>query len=436
MPCSADSRRRAKARVKPRPPCRIFVRVVLSALGLALGASAYAQTGPAPAGEDKDRVIENLLRRVEALERKLEKAAGEASRPSPGAQSPVSPPPPSPDRAAANQPAEEETSRALERALIREGGLVLPEKAYELEPRLLYTYRSSNGLDIVNTGGAAQVARQDLKASLATASLALRVGLPAATQLEVVQPYSISSERRVAAGLLDESDRTSGFGGWEMAFTKQVLTETRQMPAVLGSLRFRQRAHSDDLGQPTAAGSSFRSVQGSAVVVKRMDPMVFIGSATYAHNYSRALDGSHIDPGDSIGIKLGSVLALSPRASQQLGVEFIRSAETSVNGIRVPGSSAVDALLTAGFSFVLSPRALLAIDLGFGLTSTSPDFRLGIAMPVRFEGDILAACSRETRTHGLAATTSCRWTSAICRPRSCTVAASLLPKKFFFLLIL
>jgi hypothetical protein len=372
-----------RGRVKLRPSNHSFIRVLVSAVALVLGASAHAQTGPAPAAEDKDRVIENLLRRVEALERKLEQAGGEAPRPAPGAQSPASPLSPSPDRAAANQPAEEETSRALERALIREGGLVLPGKAFELEPRLLYTYRSSNALDIVHTGGVAQVARQDSKAGVATASLALRAGLPAATQLEVVQPYSISSERRVSTGLLDESDRTSGFGGWEMALTKQVVTETRQTPAVLGSLRFRQRAPSDDFGQSTA-GSSFRSLQGSAVVVKRMDPMVFIGSATYAHNYSRTLDGSHIDPGDSIGIKLGSVLALSPRASQQLGVEFIRSAETSVNGVRVPGSSAVDALLTAGFSFVLSPRALLAIDLGFGLTSTSPDFRLGIAIPVRF----------------------------------------------------
>jgi hypothetical protein len=361
--------------------CLLYRALVLASL--ASSVIANAQTAPDAAVGEKDKLIENLLRRVEALERKLERASGDTTRAAPDAPRP-SPAPPSPGRAAANEPAEEDASRALERALIREGGLVLPEKAFELEPRLLYTYRSSDALQIVDVGGVSQVARQDLKASVATASVALRAGLPATTQLELLLPYSISSERRVTTGLLDESDRSSGFGGWEIGVTKQILTETRRAPSVLGSLRFRQRSPSDDFGDFTSVGSSFRSLQGSAVLVKRMDPMVFFGSVTHAHHYSRTLGGSHIDPGDSTGIKLGSILALSPGTSQQLGVEFTRSAETSVNGLQVPGSSAVDAVLTAGFSFVLNPRATLAIDFGFGLTSSSPDFRFGVALPVRF----------------------------------------------------
>src|SRR5918912_1476732 len=93
--------------------------------------------------DPRDAQIQELQKRIESLERRLGQQA------QPPAQPPTPPPPPQPaapqrpptpaqKQAAtpATGPAEEETARALERTLVREGGLVLPRGLYELEPRL------------------------------------------------------------------------------------------------------------------------------------------------------------------------------------------------------------------------------------------------------------------------------------------------------------
>jgi hypothetical protein len=375
---------------RPRPG-GLFVFLVFGVCG---NVGSYAQMPPEPSSPsgvttsaDKDTIIEDLRRRVEALERKLETKGGEPtpSR-SPDARGTRSDPAAGNRQASASaeEPADEETTRALERALIREGGLVLPPKSLEIEPRLVYDYRSSNALQIVNIGGQPQIGRQDLKRDTATASIAVRAGLPASTQLDAVVPYSISNERRVTSGGLDESDKSSGFGAFEIGVTRQLLNETKSAPGLLGTLRWRDRSSREDFGSPTAIGSNFRSIQAAVIAVKRVDPMVFFGSLSHAFNHSRNISGSVVDPGNSTGIKLGSILAVSPQTSVRLGFELSRSAETRVNGSRVAGSDDVVALYTTGFSFVLSPRVLLGIDAGIGLTSSSPDFRLGLSLPVRF----------------------------------------------------
>ena len=352
---------------------------------------------------DKDRIIADLLRRVEALERKLanttgaspDAAAAATPRQSavPAAGSVTSAPPavssaPSPASrsagSAADEPAGEETSRALERTLIREGGLVLPAKSIEVDPRLTYEHRSSNALQIVSIGGQAQISREDLKRDTTEASLGLRAGLPWATQLEITLPYSQNRERRVVTGGLDQTDYASGFGSVEIGLTKQVLNEGKGRPGILGSLRWRAAGPSEDFNNPVAVASSFRTLQGAVTLIKRRDPMVFFGSVSHAVNSSRTISGSAIDPGTSTGLKLGSIFAVSPDTSMRFSFEFNRSTEVSINGTNVPGSSTMVGLFSTGFSFALTPRMLLGVEAGFGLTPSSPDFRLGLSLPIRF----------------------------------------------------
>jgi hypothetical protein len=350
---------------------------------------------------DKDRIIADLLRRVETLERRLAdtprtapattqaSSQGQKIVPAPAKASGASSGMPlstaaNPAASSANEPADEETSRALERTLIREGGLVLPVHAYEIEPRLTYEYRSSNALQIVNIGGQPQVSRQDMKRDAFEASVGIRAGLRWATQLDIQLPYARNRERRVVLGVSDQTDRASGFGNLEIGITKQLLNESKGVPGMLGTLRWHGAGATDDFGNPAAVGSSFRSLQAALTLVKRQDPVVFFGGLSHEVIYPKTINAASINPGNATGMRLGSILALSPDTSMRLGFQFSRSAETIVNGAKIAGSSATVGLLDAGFSIVLSPKMLLGVEAGFGLTPSSPDFRLGISLPVRF----------------------------------------------------
>lgn len=358
---------------------------------------AGAQSVASPVTDaDKDKVIQDLQRRVEALERRLSAGAPSSSSSSPNTASNEAPtnapvvsarpslPPPSPSNAAGNEPAGEETSRALERSLVREGGLVLPSKTFEIEPRVEFDYRGSNTLQISNIGGQAQLSRQDLKRELLRTSLGFRVGLPWATQVEAALPYSLNRERRVTLGGTDETDRASGFGGVELGVTKQLANESAQSPGVLGSLRFVNATDDEDFNSAVSTGSRHRSLQAALTIVKRQDPLVLFGSLSHAINYSRTFGTVEIDPGNTTGVKVGSILAVSPSTSMRFGLEFARTGEIRVNGLHSPGSSAVTGLFSTGLSFVLSPKILLGVDAGIGLTSSSPDFRLGLSLPIRY----------------------------------------------------
>lgn len=329
--------------------------------------------------QDKDRLIADLLKRVEALERKLADvplAAAPVSRPQP-ADAPATPHP-------ADEPADaQDMERALERALVRQGGLVLPPMSFELEPRLATEYDSDSSLRLIDTNGQLQVAWQDLERSRNEASLALRVGLPGRSQLDIVQPFAYNHERRSDSLGNDDRQSSSGRGNLEVGLTKELLDESNHVPGTLVALRWIEAGSADDFGSPTAVASSFGAWQGSVTLIKRHDPMVFFGSLSHSFNRSRTLRGADIDPGDSTGLTLGSILAVSPSTSMRFDVEMTRSEDLSIDGQDIAGSGAVVAMFNTGFSFALSPKVLLGIEAGIGLTERAPDFRFEVSLPIR-----------------------------------------------------
>ena len=356
---------------------------------------------------EKDRLIMELMRRVEALERKLGNAhpassASPAETPSsPQASSSQGKPPTQPPSGqsmgvasstrentpaanAANEPADEPENRALERALVREGGLVLPPNTFEIEPRLAYEHRSRNALQIVDIDGQPQISTQDLKRHDAQAALDFRGGMPWASQWEVSLPYAVNRERRVTAMGPDETNRASGIGSIEIGITKQLMLEDRGRPGLLASLRWRDRGAEEDFTNPVSVSSSFRSLTGALTLIKRQDPMVFFGSLSATKNYSRTIDGALFEPGESTGLTLGSILALSPKTSLRFGMDINYLSELSIDGTKVPGSNTVVGMFNTGYSFILSPKTLLGIEAGIGLTEQAPDFRIGVSLPIRF----------------------------------------------------
>ncbi len=324
--------------------------------------------------DERDERIDNLQRRIDALERQLETPPAPPAPPAQSAKPPAKPP--------AEQSAQkDESARALERTLVREGGLVLPAGAVEVEPRLEYTYRGTDALAIVSPAGLAQIGPQDVKRNELEASLGLRAGLPHLWQVELRVPFAWLHENR--ATTQSESERVSGWGDVELGAAKQLLTERTGRPSVLASINWKTGTGANAAGR-LSPGNGFHQLQAAFTAVKRQDPLVFFGALSYTAVLERTRDGSEVDPGDAVGFKSGALLAASPETSLRAGFELSRSSRAKVAGSGIPGSDATVAMLELGFASLLSPRTLVDLQFAIGLTPDSPDFQLRLSLPVRF----------------------------------------------------
>jgi hypothetical protein len=197
-------------------------------------------------------------------------------------------------------------------------------------------------------------------------------------------PYSVEKQRTVLAGVSDERETASGFGGLGFALTTQLLTDSPGRLGMLGTLAFRSAGSNSGAGEPSADAAGFRSLQGTLTAVKRRDPVVFFGSLFHTYTFDRRTNGIEIDPGNATGIRLGSIFALSPETSLRMGVDFSRAGRATIDGLKIPGSDTSTGMLDLGFATLLSPRSLLSVQAGFGITRDSPDFRLVVSLPVRY----------------------------------------------------
>ncbi len=303
-------------------------------------------------------------------------------------------PPPTPERTQTpataidttlpgDTPAKEDMSRALERALIREGGLVLPVGVFELEPRLRYQHRSTQQLELISLSGQSQIATVNRKLDLYQASLAGRIGLPLTMQIEFQTPYASNREQTEVSSSFDHRQYMQGLGNTEISLTKQLAMKP-DGSGLLGSVRWSGQGSAENFGSAVATGSSFGSYQASLLFVTRRDPVVLFGGLSYTVNRQRRIEGSIIDPADTMTVRMGSIIALSPDTSLRLGLDISRTSYLRQNAIKIAGSSAQLGEFSTGFSFVLTPRILLGVEAGIGLTPASPDFRIGLSMPIRF----------------------------------------------------
>jgi hypothetical protein len=326
--------------------------------------------------EKRDAVITDLMRRVETLERKLVGASTADQTEKTMVQGAAGRANTAPTETTA--PAEEEISRALERTLVREGALVLPRGSIELEPRFTYTYRGSDQLQIVTSNGQQVVAEQDTKRDRMESSFNVRLGLPWYSQIEVRIPYILDQEETVTATMFKRERQESGFGDIEVGLTKQLFWERGWRPDLLTFVNWKSKTGGSSIG------SGFHSVQGGLTAVKRRDPLAFFGTLSYTGNLSDSLRGNSIDPGDAISFRFGTVFATSPDTSLRFAFEFSRAGKLESEGRKVPGSNTSVGLFELGLATIVYPQTLLDFRAAIGLTSDSPDFRLGISLPFRF----------------------------------------------------
>lgn len=301
---------------------------------------------------EKEAENQQLRQRVEVLEREITPRRIEQAR-----QAPV-----------AADADDEDSNRALERTLVRERGLLLSPRAYEIEANFVYSH--------INNDSSAF--RRDSFGP----GLVLRAGLPWRSQLELALPYVFEQRRSGAV----ETD-SSGFGDWSIGVSHQLLSERPFAPGVIGAINYQAASGRNTVFEsatPVALGSGFESVQGVLTAVKRVDPLVFFGSYAFTHNFADNKNGIEVAPGNSNGLRFGTMLATSPGTSLRAAFNLTFYDKTRFGGIERAGSDDPYGLLEFGGSAVLTESTALDVLVGAGVTHNAPKYRITVALPIRF----------------------------------------------------
>lgn len=315
------------------------IAVLLGALGAARAQSVEElKRGIA----ERDAVILDLKQRIEALEKRVA-APLEPARSAP-----------------ADAIDDDELARALERTLVQQGGLLLRPGAYELQPEASYAHWDRS--------------RGPLR-RLAGMALTLRAGLPWGSQFQLRVPYV----QAVSA----TGSRTAP-GDTEISFAKQFLDEAPGRPGLIGSLGWTARTGKDGFDGGVPTGSGFNVLQAGLTAVRRVDPLMLYGGISYAAAVSRRVSGSEIAPGDTFGLRMGTILAASPETAVNLGLNLGFARQTRVDGQALADSDTVVGTLQLGVGTVLSRSVLLNVSGEFRVAGNAPNFRLVVSLPIRF----------------------------------------------------
>ncbi len=325
--------------------------LTISAMVMALPAQAQDAAELRRMLQEKEAEVRQLKQRIDSLERELTPRRVAQSTGAPAADA-----------------AGPDSDRALERALVRERGLLLSAGAFEIEPNFVYSRLELSG--------------GSFKRDAFGPGLAFRVGLPARFQFEAGVPYVW--ERRETAGT---ETRADGIGDAYVALSKQLLLERGALPSVIGTLGYQFSSGRNTLfsgGTPVALGTGFDAASLGLTAIKRADPVVFFGNYTFTRSFSESQGGSAVDLGNVHSIRFGTGLATSPGTSLRAAFSARFFDKTRVNGVPLPNTDDPVGVFELGGSAVLNASTAIDVLLGIGVTRSAPDFRIGIAVPIRF----------------------------------------------------
>lgn len=390
------------------------------ALGAPLAALAQSADGNKPTIEElerqlkqRDALVSDLLRRVEALEHEVSARAASASRPASHGSPPVSSaaygpattqqpaPRPQPTQTAqaeqqsAQQSAPsgpgqfvvnpEAAEHALERALVQTGGLLLEPGVAEIVPSVDYVYRQQTvaGPVAFTTTNIPFGTQENIRQNQVEAAATARVGLPWASQLEISVPYEYKDSdvtyTSTGASFLTQTSSAYGLGDPSITLTKQILKEGEWRPNLFWSVGW-----NTNLGQTSNGirlGTGYNEVSTSVLAVKRQDPLVF----TAGLQYTKSLANHGIEPGDVYTPSAGVLFAVSPETSLRVAMQLALAGRTKLNNAFIPGSDQTAGIIEFGVLSILAPGLVVDLRADVGVTPDAPTFGLKLAFPLRFD---------------------------------------------------
>jgi hypothetical protein len=346
--------------------------------------------------QERDKVILELLERVEALEQRI----GVKHVPAEAAKAPAG----APDKApvgSAEKVSEEETTdipgkvvvkegeaeRALERSLTRAGALLLLPGVLEVEPSFRYA-RNEDSTPLLFTSGVSTFAGEtEFNVNSLTADIALRLGLPWDSQFEIGLPYQWREVESVNAINFATTDSSSQWGNAlgdvRVGLAKTLLHEGLWRPDLIGRITWdTDSGKSSDNGVSLSGG--YNELRGSLTAIKRQAPMVFVGGLSYEYSFEE----NHIQPGPIVAANFGSYIAMSPETSMSFLFTGAYQEETELFGSAVEGSDRTLIAFVVGGSTLLAKGILLNLSFDIGLTDDTDDFAVSLSLPIRLDEGI------------------------------------------------
>ena len=274
--------------------------------------------------------------------------------------------------------------RALERTLSNQGALLLPQGVYDIEPFFSYSRRDETVPAFANAGGGTFVAvgTQRVKRDAFSFGVGARIGLPYESQLELSFPYRVVHQERVVNSLSNinvTEDTGSSIGDISIGLAKTLTREDGWKPDLIGRVSWNTSTGSRT-DNDVNLGIGFDEITASLTALKRQDPLAFTASLSY----TTTLEKDDIEPGDQIGLSLGTSIAASPSTSLSFNLSQSWAQETEINGKEVKGSDSNSSQFLIGFSSSITRQTLLAFSAGIGLTDDAPDYSFNVSMPIRF----------------------------------------------------
>lgn len=369
-----------------------------SLLGVLVAVNAVAQEAPLTRAEvntllaERDAVIIELQNTVVGLRQRLEalEDSGASDPPGVGGAVPDGALPPSIEATleTSNDAGRltvdlDAAERALERTLVQSGALLLPRGSFEFVPTLSYASSDLERPILVRVDTSLQAAVARVARHSSSLNLAMRIGLPGDSQLEIGVPYlSVTEETtfRLDGAPFATSERTDRGGGiWQIGFAKTLMRETGWRPDIVGRITWGlgDGTVSND-GALISGGAEY--VDSSLSFVKRRDPLALF----LALGYTKPRERADLDPGDQYRISLGAALAVSPDSSVFGSLTYQSAAAPDIDGVQIAGADVDAALLNVGLSTILRRGSLLNIFTQFGISDDTPDYSVGFSLPTRW----------------------------------------------------
>lgn len=262
-----------------------------------------------------------------------------------------------------------------------------------------YTYYRDSRIDIALDGNSSGITRfriqedaQHTFTNVLEVSYGLRDNLTVTASLPLVYKIDTQVEKQVV-GLGDLS-----FGvRWQPIPLKTGLPTTTLMAnlsTATGDSPFEINADRD-----MSTGKGYYSLSGGVSVSKVTDPIVLFGSASMTVNNNigslnqprgdnnKVLVG--VNPGDTLGVSLGFAYSLNYDVSMSASFQHSVSTGTQFKFSKdtyVESPTQVSSLVNFSLSLRTSPKRIVNLNLGYGLTEDTPDVILGFSLPIEFMG--------------------------------------------------
>jgi hypothetical protein len=148
-------------------------------------------------------------------------------------------------------------------------------------------------------------------------------------------------------------------------------------------------------GSGEATGSGVGAFSAGLNVNKIVDPVALFGSL----NFTASLPAKHlyqvngtriltrVQPGNSVGFGMGFAYALSYGISTTISFQEAISAGSKLrfaDGLEAKTHMQTSSILNMGLGYRVSPKTTVNVSVGIGLTPDSPQFTIGMNLPLNF----------------------------------------------------